>query len=147
MGRRLLHLTLLFLLLLQAGCVYRRMTIMSDPPGARVFVNNIEVGTTPCDVPTNLYLDQGKYKFTLFKDGFEPREVIQPVPAKPYEWFGVDLVTEVLSPFPHHDRRIFTYQLLPIQEKSGDELKKQADEYRTRGQGIVAPQPAPPIHP
>jgi hypothetical protein len=135
-------------LLLLSGCVLRRMTVMSDPPGARVFVNNVEVGTTPCDVPTNLYLDNGNYKFKLFKDGFEPLEVLQPVPAKPYEWFGVDAFTEVLLPHYYYDRRIFNYALQPTREKSGDELKQQADEFRGRGLSIGgAPMiPAPPPH-
>ncbi len=125
------------------GCVYRRMTVITDPPGARLFVNNIEVGTTPCDVPSNLFIDYGNYKFTLFRDGFEPLEVQQPVPPKPYEVFGVDFFSEVLNPFPTYDHRYFSYQLKPVQEKSGDELKQQADEFRVRGLGIGAPGVAP----
>jgi hypothetical protein len=133
----------LLVVLLLSGCVFRRMTIMSDPPGARVFVNNVEVGSTPCDVPSNLYLDNGTYKFTLFKDGFEPLQVMQPVPPKTYELFGIDAFSEVLNPFPYYDRRIFSYQLQPMREKSGDELKQQADEFRSKGQTIVSPGPAP----
>ncbi len=134
--RMLLCLALVAVVSMQTGCVLRRMTIMSDPPGARVFVNNVEVGTTPCDVPSNLYIDNGNYKFTLFKDGFEPLEVLQPVPAKTYQYFGIDLFSEVLSPHTYNDRRIFSYQLQPMREKSGDELKQHADEFRMRGMGV-----------
>lgn len=129
-------LILLFaMLVLGTGCVYRRMTILSDPPGARVFVNNIEVGTTPCNVPTNAFIDHGNYKFTLFKAGFEPLEVLQPVPPKWYEYPGIDAFAE-LGPWVTRDHRIFTYQLQPAREKSGDELKQQADEFRQRGSGV-----------
>jgi hypothetical protein len=139
-----LLLALLAFAMMQSGCVYRRMSIMSDPPGARVFVNNVEVGATPCDVPTNLFVDHGNYQFTLFKDGYEPLLVLQPVPAKPYEWFGIDLFTEVISPFPYFDRRVFAYQLQPVREKSGDELKQQGDAFRARGQAVGPPPPSQP---
>ncbi len=139
--------TLLVLLTLcTTGCVYRRMTILSEPPGARVFVNNVEVGTTPCNVPTNSFIDYGTYRFTLFKDGFEPLDVMQPVPP---EWWGypaIDFFAEI-SPWDKRDRRIFTYQLQPMREKSGDELKQQADEFRQRAGGggtipnVVMPPP------
>lgn len=136
----------LLLLLASTGCVYRRMTILSEPAGARVFVNNVEVGSTPCNVPTNIYLDQGNYKITLFKDGFEPLEVLQPVPPKLYEYPGLDLFTE-LGPFNYHDHRVFTYQMQPMKEKSGDELKQQADEYRQRGAGVVGVPVIPGVSP
>src|SRR5262245_13269760 len=32
---------------LASGCVTRRMLIKSDPPGARVYVGDVEIGTTP----------------------------------------------------------------------------------------------------
>lgn len=129
--------------LLSTGCVYRRMTVMSDPPGARLFINNVEVGTTPCNVPTNAFIDFGNYKFTLFKDGFEPLEVLQPVPAKWYEYPGLDFFSEV-GPWTVRDLRVFSYQMQPVREKSGDELKQHADEFRQRGGGGVS---APPIAP
>ena len=31
----------------QVACVQRRFTIRSNPPGARVYVDDYEVGTTP----------------------------------------------------------------------------------------------------
>lgn len=134
----------LALLVLCSGCVYRRMTVMSDPPGARLFVNNVEVGTTPCNVPTNAFVDLGNYKFKLFKDGYEPLEVLQPVPAKWYEYPGIDFFSEV-GPWTVRDLRVFNYQLQPVREKSGDELKQQADEFRQRGSGGVSTQPAVPV--
>lgn len=136
----------LLLLVASTGCVYRRMTILSEPAGARVFVNNVEVGSTPCNVPTNVYLDQGNYKITLFKDGYEPLEVLQPVPPKPYQYPGIDFLAEI-SPFNYHDHRIFSYQMQPMREKSGDELKQQADEFRQRGSGVLSTPLVPGVSP
>ncbi|HQR41932.1 MAG TPA: PEGA domain-containing protein [Gemmatales bacterium] len=136
MSSRWHGLLLLLLALVTTGCVYRRMTILSEPPGARVFINNVEVGTTPCNVPTNAFIDHGNYKITLFKDGFEPYEVLEPVPPQWYEYPGIDFLAEV-GPFVQRDRRVFTYQLQPMREKSGDELKQQADEFRQRGGGAT----------
>ena len=137
------HYLLLALVLVSTGCVYRRMTILSDPPGARVFINNVEVGTTPCNVPTNAFIDHGNYKITLFKDGFEPYEALEPVPPKWWQYPGIDFLAEV-GPFDQRDRRVFTYQLQPMREKSGDELKQQADEFRQRGGGGGTMNAVPP---
>lgn len=146
MHRLFLLFALMIISNISTGCIYRRMTILSEPPGARVFVNNVEVGTTPCNVPTNAFLDHGNYKFTLFKDGFEPLEVLQPVPANAYEYPAIDFLAEI-CPVEYRDKRVFTYTLQPVREKSGDELKQQADEFRQRGGGgmfNVPPAVSPP---
>src|SRR4051812_48980499 len=39
---------LALLVAMLAGCVERRFTIRSNPPGAQVYVDDYEIGTTPC---------------------------------------------------------------------------------------------------
>ena len=50
------------------GCVQRRMTIRSSPPGAMVYVDNQEIGTTPVSTGFTYY---GTREFRLVKDGYE----------------------------------------------------------------------------
>jgi hypothetical protein len=38
---------MLLLAVAATGCVQRRMTIRSDPPGALVYVDDYQIGTTP----------------------------------------------------------------------------------------------------
>jgi hypothetical protein len=56
------------------GCVRRRMTVRSNPPGALVFVDDQEVGTTPVSTGFTYY---GTRKIQLMKDGFETLTVKQ----------------------------------------------------------------------
>ena len=51
------------------GCAERRVSIMSDPPGAIVHVNDTEVGVTPVEV---IYTWNGVYDVRLTKPGYDP---------------------------------------------------------------------------
>lgn len=61
------------------GCVQRTMTITSDPPGATVWVNDVEVGRTPVEAGFTYY---GVYDLRLELDGYQPistsRDATQP---------------------------------------------------------------------
>src|SRR5690606_1796746 len=70
--------TLLIALLLTValtGCVRRRLTVRSDPPGALVLIDDQEIGHTP--VATS-YVYYGTRKIQLIKDGYETQTVLQP---------------------------------------------------------------------
>jgi hypothetical protein len=60
------------------GCVQRRMTIRSDPPGALVYVDDYEIGNTPVSTDFVYY---GTRKIRLVKDGYETLTVRQPFPV------------------------------------------------------------------
>ncbi len=88
---------LLLLLVATAGlgCVQRRLTIRSNPPGALVFVDNYELGTTP--VSTD-YVYYGTRKIRIIKDGFETLNVKQWIPPPWYQIFPLDFVAENIVP-------------------------------------------------
>ena len=60
---------LLMLPLLCTGCVRRTISIVSNPPGALVWLNDREVGRTPIEVE---FLYYGTYDVRIVKDGYEP---------------------------------------------------------------------------
>ncbi len=121
---------------LLTGCVERRFVITSDPPGALVMLNGQPLdGPTPAD---DHFVYHGNYHFTLYRDGYAPLEVDQPIPAPWYEWFPLDFFSENLWPCWIRDVRRFHYQLQPLQVPRGDEILNRAQELRDRGK-IVAP--------
>ena len=70
------------------GCVERRYTIRSDPPGATVIVNGEEIGPTPA---SKSFVYYGEREITLMLDGYETKTVIQPITAPWWQgcqWFG-----------------------------------------------------------
>lgn len=75
------------------GCLERRIYIASDPPGAIVRLNDVEVGRTPLEVDFTYY---GVYDVRLEKDGYEPLSTSAEAKAPVYEWPLIDLVAEAM---------------------------------------------------
>jgi hypothetical protein len=139
-------LALLSLVADAAGCVERRMTIRSNPPGAAVYVDDYQIGTTPVSVGYTYY---GTRKIRLVKDGYETLTVYQPMPAPWYDWFGVDFFSENVWPGKIRDERGYDYQMSPLVMVPNDQLMNRAEQLRNNGRAIpataVQPIVAPPV--
>ena len=57
----------------------RKMTIVTDPPGAKVTINGREVGFSPVNYSFIYY---GKYRIMLQKDGYQTRVIEDRVPRR-----------------------------------------------------------------
>lgn len=125
--RRWLLLALLAIAALQTGCVTRRLTIRSNPPGAMVYVDDYEVGLTPVSVSYTYY---GTRKIRLVKSGFETITVMQQVPTPWYQFFPLDFVSENLVPFEIRDERGVDFTLVPQRLTPQPELRRNAEELR-----------------
>ncbi len=119
------------------------MTVVSDPPGAAVTVNGHDIGATPVDVPSHLFIYYGDYDIKLFKDGYEPLLVKQAVPRPWYQFPGLDFFSENLVPWHIKDRHLFSYALSPNRLVPTDELLGNANGLRGRGQTIGPPAESP----
>ncbi len=124
------------------GVVRRRMTIRSNPPGAMVYVDDYELGTTP--ISTN-FIYYGTRKIRLVKDGYETLTVLQPVPTPWYEYPVIDFISENFVPGELRDRRTFSYQLRPQMVVPTEHLMQRAENLRGRMQQFVPV--APPVVP
>jgi len=93
-----------------AGCVHRRLTINSDPPGARVLLDGDEVGETPTSVDFTHY---GTREVVLQKDGYETLKTLQTVPPPWYQIFPIEFFADNLLPFQVTNRHEFNYPLQP----------------------------------
>jgi hypothetical protein len=126
------------------GCVERRFTIYSEPPGALVYINDRYLGMTPVDGYLTYY---GKQQFTLKKEGYDTLDVVQPYPPPWYELPGIDFVTENIWPFKVRDVRRFCYTMRPLQSIPPDDVRARAEELRARGQNIGVPAPPRAVGP
>jgi len=126
------------------GCVQRRMIVRSNPPGATVYVDDYEVGTTPAAVNFVYY---GTRKIRLVKDGYETLTVMQDMPIPWHQYPPIDFVTENVLPGEVRDTREYSFTLTPQRVVPTDQLLGRAEQLR-RGvsAGVVpgASQPAPP---
>ena len=125
------------LMLVPGGCVRRRLNVRSNPPGALVYVDNQQIGTTPCSVDFTYY---GTREIRLVKPGYETLTVNQPVPAPWYQVPPLDFVSENLTPAKIRDNRTVSFNLAPQLVVPTEQLLGRASQLRQETQQYpVAP--------
>lgn len=117
------------------------MTIRSNPPGAVVYVDDYEIGTTPVSADFTYY---GTRKIRLVKNGYETLTVMQPVSVPWYQFVPIDFVAENLVPGNIRDHRTFDYQMVPQAVVPTEQLLDRAEVLRrqTRVSGVVQAGPS-----
>lgn len=124
-------------LLVQVGCVNRRLTIRSNPPGAYVYVDNQPIGYTPVSTHFNYY---GTREIRLERDGFETLRVRQKFTPPWYQIPPLDLISENFWPRETRDERVLDFQMQPRDMLAGRTLRDRADALRANSrQGVVTP--------
>jgi hypothetical protein len=103
------HLVVLALLaVLLPGCISRKLFLKSDPPGATVILDGQVVGTTPYSEDLPAY---GTRHLVLEAPGHARLEADLELDTPWYEWWPLDMFTELLWPWTIHDHRYFEFTL------------------------------------
>ena len=126
MPSRLLIAVLLVVTASLAGCIQRTITINSEPQGALVHLNDVEVGRTPVTVPFTFY---GTYDVRLEKEGFETLTTATEAQMPWWEAPGPDLVAEAM-PGNQDVALRWDYVLEPAQPVNPDALIDRAKQLR-----------------
>jgi hypothetical protein len=136
------------LMVLPGGCVRRRLNVRTNPPGALVYVDNQQIGTTPCGVDFTYY---GTREIRLVKPGYETLTVNQPIPAPWYQIPPLDFVSENLVWTKIRDNRTVSYDLarqliVPPEQllDRANQLRQDTLQYPVVPAGATAPIGAPP---
>lgn len=124
-----------------AGCVQRRMTIRSNPPGALVYVDDYQLGATPV---SHDFVYYGTRKIRLVKDGYETLTVRQPFPLPWYQYFPLDFVTENLVPWEIRDERVVDLAMQPAGVTPPESVVARAEQARLSA-GSLPPAPTPQV--
>ncbi|MEM6798633.1 MAG: PEGA domain-containing protein [Planctomycetota bacterium] len=130
---------LVLLAMTSTGCVRRRLTVRTNPPGALVYVDNQRIGTTPCSVDFTYY---GTREIRMVKPGYETLTVNQPIPTPWYETPGIDFISENLVPVKIRDNRTVAYNLTPQRLVPAEELIGRGEQLRGQAQAPPAVVPA-----
>jgi hypothetical protein len=109
------------------GQVQRTLTIDSEPPGARCWLNDKEVGRTPVTVPFTWY---GVYDLRLETPGYEPLVTKAKVEAPYYEWVPLDFAFETVVPGIRTDAHEFRFALKKAEPTDPDALRQRAEGLR-----------------
>lgn len=110
------------------GCVRRRMTLRTFPPGAQVFIDDQEIGITPCSTSFVYY---GTRKLTLIKDGYKTETLYHKIDPPWYQYPPLDFINENLNPREIRDERVIDVQLVPQEVVAPSSLLQRAEGLRT----------------
>ncbi len=117
------------------GCVERRYTVRTDPPGAQVIVNGESLGPAPAS--HNFYY-YGDREITLVLDGFETKTIIQPINAPWWDNYLTEFFSENIVPFVIRDEREFTYKMEPYPAPTEEEIQARAEALRSESRTLAA---------
>jgi hypothetical protein len=109
MTRFALALSLSAACVLLSGCVRRVISITSEPSGATVWLNDREIGRTPCEAEFTYY---GTYDVRLQLDGYEPLDTTGEAVAPLFDTIPLDLAAEA-APAKLESRNAWHYTLVP----------------------------------
>jgi len=114
-----------------SGCVHRRLTIRSNPPGALVMVDGDEIGYTPVSTDFTYY---GTREIKLIKPGFETLTTQQKIDAPFYQWVPLDFISDNLLLHKVKDKHDFTFQMHPQDVVPTQHLLDRANSTRSESQ-------------
>lgn len=111
--------------------MHRRMTINSNPPGARVLVDGKDIGLTPVSMD---FLYYGTREITLIKDGYETKTVMQDVSMPWYQVPPLDFISDNFVPYKVTNRHGFHYDLQPQKQVPQRSLIDRGNSLRNAAQ-------------
>lgn len=125
-------------LLVSSGCVRRRLTVRTNPPGAVVSVDNQVIGTTPAASSFTYY---GTREIRVEKDGYRTESLKQKINPPWYQFPGLDFITDSLWPWEIRDERIVDIEMVPQTLDTTENVLGRADQLRgqSRAGVITAP--------
>ena len=109
-----------------SGCVERTISINSEPAGALVYLNDVEIGRTPTTVPFTFY---GTYSVRLEKEGYTTLNTSSEAKAPWWDNVGPDLFAEMGD---NKVELVWEYELAPVREHSEAEILDRAKQLRSK---------------
>ena len=121
-----------------SGCVRRRLTVRTTPPGAVVSVDNQIIGTSPAASSFTYY---GTREIRVEKDGFRTEAIKRRLNPPWYEAPVLDFISESLWPWEIRDERLIDVQLVPETIEPTASVLQRADDLRRQSRAGVVTSP------
>ena len=94
-----------------------------------VYVDNQQVGTTPCSVDFTYY---GTRELRFVLSGYETLTVNQPIPTPWYQYPPLDFISDNFAMTKIRDNRTVSFTLQPQTMLPVDEMIRRGEELRSR---------------
>lgn len=121
-----------------SGCVRRRMTVRTNPPGATVSVDNQLLGIAPA---ASSFVYYGTREIRVEKDGYRTETLKTRISPPWYQYPGFDFITESLWPWEIRDERIIDVELVPQVLEPTEQVLGRADQLRSQSRAGVVTAP------
>lgn len=122
---------LLLLILAAGGCIERKLTVTTEPPGAVVWLNDEEIGATPVSVNFKWY---GDYKVRIQKGGFEILDTHRELEPPFYDAFPMDFFATLWPDTIRHEAA-WHFDLAPAVLLTNEQLLQQAQSFSEQVDG------------
>jgi len=132
-------LALAAILLIAGGCVRRRLTVRTTPPGALVSVDNQIIGTSPAASSFTYY---GTREIRVERDGYRTETIQRNLSPPWYQCPPLDFMSETLWPWDIRDERIIDVQLVPQEVPSTTDVLQRATALREQSRQGTAGVPS-----
>ncbi|MGN6546525.1 MAG: PEGA domain-containing protein [Aureliella sp.] len=130
-------LLLLIALPICSGCVRRRLTVRTNPPGAMVYVDRQFIGPSPASTSVTYY---GTRHIEVVGDGYRTEKILRTFNPPWYQIPPLDFISETLWPWEIRDQRVVDITMVADQPVPSEELIGRADTMRTQvAAGIAVP--------
>ena len=134
-----LNLCILLALICSTGCIRKRMTIRTSPPGAMVYIDKQPIGLTPVSTSFTYY---GTRSFEIVRDGYRTEKFLRKINPPWYAIPPLDFASETLWPFEQRDERIIDVQMSPEPVVPKEALVASAEQLRLQAsQGVAVSMP------
>lgn len=118
---------------MSSGCVRRRMTVRTSPPGATVSVDNQLIGTSPAATSFVYY---GTRELRIEKDGYRTETIRRKIKPPWYQLPVLEFVSETLWPGEIRDERIIDVELVPQAIEPTGNILGRAEMLRSQATGV-----------
>ena len=126
----MLHRWVLFCLVIVVlpGCMHRRVTVYSDPPGALAKVDGKSIGYTPASFDYTWY---GTREIQVLKDGYETDTRLVTFDPPWYQRFPLDLVSDNFAGRRVDDHRQIRIPLRKVTRDSSHDVLERGRSLRS----------------
>lgn len=122
-----------------AGCIRKRMTVRTSPPGAMAYIDKQPIGLTPVSTNFTYY---GTRSIEIVRDGYRTEHFLRKFNPPWYAIPPLDFFSETLWPYEKRDERIIDVQMTPEPVVPVEALIASAEQLRLQSsQGIAVSAP------
>lgn len=128
----------------QVGCIRKRMTVRTNPPGAMVYVDRQPIGLSPASTNFTYY---GTRNIEVVRDGYRTERFLHKMNPPWYQIPPLDFVSETLWPFERRDERVVDVQLVEEPVVPAGALIESGEQLRLQASQGIAVSPPPTMAP